>query len=278
MKKKLNELANSRWFYVLLLGLLTSGVAAAGIISMRSSDLRDAGSQTLPGESLPRVAAGTQREQTTRRPTQTRAQQEETRRPSEQETKKEDTPETQLARENEPPRQTRVQAPPETEGVQRPERPEGSEQPVDAPGGSGRIFNEAAGLVWPVNGRLLREFSMDTTVYYPTLDAYKVSPALVLQAEPGSEVRAAADGIIREIGHNEEIGHYVVVDIGSDCELIYGQLVKPDYVTGVEIKQGDVIATVAEPTIYYSLEGPNLYFGMKKAGAPADPLDYMDVE
>lgn len=44
-------------------------------------------------------------------------------------------------------------------------------------------FSADSRLGWPTEGEILRDFSMDATVYYPTLNAYKVSPAVPDQSE-----------------------------------------------------------------------------------------------
>ena len=43
---------------------------------------------------------------------------------------------------------------------------------------------------------------------------------------------------------------------------------------GDEVKAGDVLGCVADPTKYYVVEGSNVYFSMTKDGAPIDCLLY----
>ena len=38
----------------------------------------------------------------------------------------------------------------------------------------------------------------------------------------------------------------------------------------------EVIGNISAPTKYYSVEGPNLYFAMKKDGVPVDPFEYLE--
>jgi len=136
-------------------------------------------------------------------------------------------------------------------------------------------FSEETALQWPIQGEIIRDFSMDTTVFYATLNSYKVSPSILIQGAPDSEVKAAADAIVGEIGNNEEIGNYMVLKLGSGYELTYGQLKDIQVATGDMVYAGDLIAYLNEPTIYYSVEGCNLYFQMNKDGVPVDPLDYV---
>ena len=116
---------------------------------------------------------------------------------------------------------------------------------------------------------------MDQTVYFATLDQYKYNPALVISGELGEPVLAAADGKVKSLNSDARTGNMIVMDIGNGYELVYGQLQEVRVVEGEIIKQGDVIAYIEEPTKYYTVEGPNLYFQMLKDGNPENPLEYM---
>ena len=41
-------------------------------------------------------------------------------------------------------------------------------------------------------------------------------------------------------------------------------------------RQGHVIGYVTEPTKYYSVEGSNLYFELRKDGVPVDPIEFFE--
>ena len=45
---------------------------------------------------------------------------------------------------------------------------------------------------------------------------------------------------------------------------------------GEYLEAGQTIGYVSEPTKYYSVEGVNLYFQLRKQGETVDPLDYME--
>ena len=44
---------------------------------------------------------------------------------------------------------------------------------------------------------------------------------------------------------------------------------------GQTVNKGELIGYVAEPSKYYVVEGPNVYFQMLKDGKPVNPLEYM---
>ena len=49
-------------------------------------------------------------------------------------------------------------------------------------------------MEWPVDGNILMDYNMDQTVYFPTLDQYKLSPAIAVQAVEGAPVLASVPG------------------------------------------------------------------------------------
>ncbi len=133
-------------------------------------------------------------------------------------------------------------------------------------------FTEETGLVWPTVGDILINYSMDRTVYFPTLAQYKYNPAVVIAAAEGKTIVAAADAQIVDIYTDGEIGNAVKMDLGNGYELIYGQLADIQVSKGAYVSAGDVIGAVAAPTKYYSVEGSNLYVKLTKDGTPINPL------
>lgn len=136
-------------------------------------------------------------------------------------------------------------------------------------------FNSDSKLLWPVNGNILMSYSMDKTVYFSTLDQYKYNPALVIAGAEGDQVISAAPGIVKSIDQSAETGLTVNVDIGSGYELFYGQLKEVPVKVGDHVEAKTVLGYVSEPTKYYSVEGSNVYFEMRKDGQPVNPMEYL---
>ena len=145
---------------------------------------------------------------------------------------------------------------------------------VNAPG-SNLTFSPQEGLVWPIVGKVLINYSMDKTVYFPTLDQYKYNPAIMIQATEGETITAAADGRVSSIYNDPQFGNCVQVELGDGYELTYGQLGNIELKEGDYMDVGDVIGTVASPTKYFSVEGTNVYFKLTLNGEPVDPLNTM---
>lgn len=131
-------------------------------------------------------------------------------------------------------------------------------------------------LPWPVMGNVILPYSMDTTVYYTTLDQYACNDGLLIGARKGEEVTAVADGRIVNVAQSDRYGTMVTLLIGDNYEVFYGQMGNVKHEIGDEVKEGDVLGLVAEPTRSFVLEGPHLYFKMTYQGEPVNPVDYLE--
>lgn len=135
-------------------------------------------------------------------------------------------------------------------------------------------FNVEDGMSWPVVGNVVMNYSMDERIYFATLNEYCYYPAVAISAEEGAPVSAAAAGKVSKIGINEEIGQYVVVDLGDGYQATYGQLKDLTIEQGDKISRSQIIGYVAAPTKYYSLEGTNVYFELEQNGTSLNPVTY----
>ena len=137
-------------------------------------------------------------------------------------------------------------------------------------------FNDASRITWPVRGNVLLDYSMDQTIYFPTLEQYRCSPGIVIQGSIGEPVYAPANARVLETGTNEEIGTYVTLDFGNGYEAVCGQLSEVSAVPGEYLEQGQVLGYVAEPTKYYTIEGSNVFFELTQDGKAIDPMGYLE--
>lgn len=140
---------------------------------------------------------------------------------------------------------------------------------------SATLHFEQDSAVWPIEGEILLDYSMDATIYFPTLDQYRYNPALVIGGAVNDKVMAMARGEIIEITENEETGCTVTQDLGDGYTAIYGQLKELNFSEGDIVEGGQVLGYVSEPTKYYSIEGSNVYFELQKDGVAVNPKDYL---
>ena len=130
-------------------------------------------------------------------------------------------------------------------------------------------------LLWPIAGNILMDYSMDKTVYFPTLDQYKYNPAIIIEGSVDQNVLSAASGKVTSIENVDETGTTITMDIGSGYQVIYGQLKEPAVQQGDYVQAGALIGYVAEPTRFYSKEGSNLYFQVLKDGESINPKELL---
>lgn len=131
-------------------------------------------------------------------------------------------------------------------------------------------------MSWPVRGEVIMDYSMDKTIYYPTLQEYKCNPSILIQSEEGTDVAAAFSGTVADVYHDAQLGTVVEMSLGNGYEAYYGQLENVDVAVGDTVGQGQIIGTVSTPTRFYSIEGSHLNFRVTRDGEPVDPLDYLD--
>jgi len=137
-------------------------------------------------------------------------------------------------------------------------------------------FSDTSKMAWPVRVNVLLDYSMDSTIYFPTLEQYQVNPGVVIQAEVSQPVAAPANAKVVAVSANEELGNFVVLDMGNDYIATCGQLKEVQVVENEYLEAGQVMGYVAEPTKYYSVEGSNVFFQLEHQGNKVDPLDYFE--
>ena len=139
---------------------------------------------------------------------------------------------------------------------------------------SAYTFSEADSLLWPVSGDIVLKYSMDSTIFFPTLGVYKCNPAISIKADEGTNVGVAASGV-KSVTVNEETGTTVDVAIGNGYETTYGLLDNVVVRSGDKVTKGQLLGTVSAPTAYYTKEGANLYFKVTKDGVSVDPMELL---
>lgn len=133
-------------------------------------------------------------------------------------------------------------------------------------------FDQETGLLWPVEGDILIEYSPEKVVYFPTLSQFKTNPALIIGSKVGESVKSSSSGVVKNIETNDETGTTVTIAIGDDFKVVYGQLKDLAVSKGDEVSEGQVIGKIAKPTKYYSVEGANLYYQVKQKEETVNPL------
>ncbi len=265
MKEKMNQMFKDKLFLVMLvLGLLTI-VAAAGVVRMQSGDEQQNPYVDLQGNENLIAGENADGQQpagpSNAQPSDSYSEEKLAQMP--------DNPDTAVQE------QTYALADSQTAGD--------NEAEVQSVGSGAEAatalvldFADTSKMAWPLQGNVLLDYSMDSTIYFPTLEQYKCNPGLVIQGEVSSPVLAPANARVVEQGMNEEIGNYLTLDLGNGYTVVCGQLKEIVSVEGEYLEKGQLLGYLAEPTKYYSVEGSNLYLQMSHQQQPVDPLDYLE--
>lgn len=278
VKERVNQLFKDKLILVMMvLGLLTI-VAAAGVITLQRRNTEESPYLNMEGspehlvdgqkeETLPEAghsnAANTVKEETTAPESQALA-----------DAKKENTSAQTKPEENRPKETTAKET--QKKPAQKETEAEPAGAGMDAASALVLNFAQTQSMLWPVEGNVLLDYSMDSTIYFPTLEQYKCNSGIVIQGEVSQPVAAPANARVLETGVNEEIGNYLILDLGDEYSLICGQLKEVQAVTGEYLEKGQIMGYVAEPTKYYTLEGPNIFMELRRGEQALDPLDYLE--
>lgn len=134
-------------------------------------------------------------------------------------------------------------------------------------------------FAYPLKGEVVLPYSVDHAIYDPTLEQYHTNAGISLSAAEGTEVKAAADGTVKEIKKDSKTGNTVTLEHSNGWLTTYGQLEDDVKVKeGDSVKQGQAIGTVDAPTKYGVALGSHLEFAMEKNGTTVDPEEKLKEE
>lgn len=137
-------------------------------------------------------------------------------------------------------------------------------------------FNSEKTITWPTNGEVILPYSMETTVYFKTLDQYQCNPGMLIQAGVGTTVQNAYLGQVTSVTSDNTYGNLVTLYIGNDYSIVYGQLDTIYVKEGDFVKAGQSIGTVGNPTDSFQEEGSHLFFQMKCGEETVDPMMFIE--
>jgi septal ring factor EnvC (AmiA/AmiB activator) len=121
----------------------------------------------------------------------------------------------------------------------------------------------------PVEAPIVKSFGRVVDAEFHTETFRK---GVEFDAPLGTPVQAVADGQVRFAGWFRGYGKLVILDHGEQYFTVSGHLAELGVEVGSEVEAGDVIGTVGDTG---SLSGPRLYFEIRHAGKPQDPLGWL---
>ena len=142
--------------------------------------------------------------------------------------------------------------------------------PGDEFGMTERAFFLNTGFRFPLRTyRLTSAFGVRRN---PITGNMRLHEGLDLAAPLGTEVYAAGDGTVTEVGHDPVYGNYIVIKHGGDWASLYGHLQRIEAVLHSFVKSGMLIGWVGSTG---QSTGPHLHFELRQNGKARDPDKYL---
>ncbi|MDR0300905.1 MAG: M23 family metallopeptidase [Treponema sp.] len=131
---------------------------------------------------------------------------------------------------------------------------------------SERAFFLNSGFHFPLRFfRLTSEYGIRAN---PVTGSVVMHQGLDLAAPEGTEVFAAADGIVTYTGFDPVYGNYIVISHSERWTSLYGHLQKIETVLRSTVKSGSLIGRVGSTG---QSTGPHLHFELRQDGKPLNP-------
>lgn len=126
-------------------------------------------------------------------------------------------------------------------------------------------FNSSAKLMWPVSGKVIS--------YFGTKKGLVMNKGIDIEAEEGSDVVAADDGMVSFVEENMKgLGKTVIIDHGNGLSTVYAHNSEILVKAGDTAAKNQVIAKVGKTG---RASGPYLHFQVRKGHEPQNPFNYL---
>jgi len=139
------------------------------------------------------------------------------------------------------------------------------------------VFSDNDQMLWPVSGEILMEYSTDSMVFDETLNQFRRNDTVNIASYAGSQVRAAADGVVTSVSSTRRDGNTVTIEHGNGWATTYSQLQDGIFVSeGDVVIAGEIIGEVGSPSVFTSGLGYNLGFRVARDEGTVNPLTVLE--
>ena len=128
----------------------------------------------------------------------------------------------------------------------------------------------------PVSGQTVADYAMDCLSYNQTTRDWRVHNGMDIGAEAGTEVLAAADGVVYTTYTDDIMGTTVVIRHDGGYTTQYASLSEELKVSaGDQVELGQAIGTVGETAIIETTVGPHVHFSVLLNDESMDPNEFL---
>lgn len=139
------------------------------------------------------------------------------------------------------------------------------------------LVQDSKTIFLPIEGPILTEYTYNSLIYSETLESWVGHGAIDIEAAEGTIVKAAGDGVVKEVYEDDLWGIVIVIDHGKDLQTRYSGLSTKEMVkVGLNVKKGDHISKVGNTAKVEMLMKPHLHFEVIKNGKLIDPRSIND--
>ena len=133
-------------------------------------------------------------------------------------------------------------------------------------------------FVWPVEGEIIRECSVDEPIWSSAMGQWQTHPALDILARPGEAVVACTDGVVSDAWQDPVWGYVITIEHPDGGMSTYANLNTLNLVNvGDRVSAGQVISSVGNSAACESDLTWHLHFSFAIDGNPVNYADFMDA-
>lgn len=130
--------------------------------------------------------------------------------------------------------------------------------------------------VAPLDGEIAQAFAMDHLAYNETMQDWRTHAGADILAAEGTEVRAAADGVVESVYSDDFLGWTVTVRHEGGYVTRYSNLAQEIPVTaGDAVIAGQPLGSVGATALLELADPPHLHFAVFKDNVPQDPEEFL---
>ena len=128
----------------------------------------------------------------------------------------------------------------------------------------------------PLEGEILKIFSIDKVIYSKTLELWKTHDGIDIKGSIGQSVYSIEKGKIEKVYEDSFLGFTVVVDHGQGYKSSYSNLSENIPVKqGQIVTKGEILGQISNSSIGEIKDEPHLHFMLMKDGEIVDPTYIM---
>lgn len=131
-------------------------------------------------------------------------------------------------------------------------------------------------FIYPVEGEMLKEFSVENLVFSETLQEWIVHKGIDIKAPRTTIVKAAEEGTVLAIKNDPRYGLTVIVEHREGYKTVYSNLLTTEFVKeGEKVSKCQSLGTIGNSAAFEISDEPHLHFEMLKDEEAIDPTLYL---